>query len=257
MVVTVAVVSLLCHYGVVLADVPVEALVGAWLFDAGAGETARDASGNGHDGKLLGPKRVKGKYGGALEFDGKDDIVEIPHHDAFNLVTYTIVAWVNTGSIRTGLAQSVVGKDDPTGKPRNFGLYVDGGERPDVLGTNYTHGNGGTWQSSYGTTSVMDEQWHHLAATHDGAFLRAYTDGVMEEEAAAPIPPDHNTDPVRIGRWGNPRGDFMKGIMDEIAIFNRALTDGEIESVITGLARVLAVEPSGKLATTWSYLKAR
>ena len=57
-----------------MADFLEEALVGAWLFDEGAGETAKDASGNGHDGELLGPKRVNGKFGSALEFDGVDDM---------------------------------------------------------------------------------------------------------------------------------------------------------------------------------------
>ncbi len=50
-------------------------------------------------------------------------------------------------------------------------------------------------------------------------------------------------------------GDFIRGIIDEIAIFNKALSESEIKSVMTGLARTFAVEPSGKLATTWATTK--
>lgn len=235
-----------------MADFLEEALVGVWLFDEGDGGTAKDASGNGHDGEVRTPEWVAGNFGSALEFDG-DDIVDIPHHEDFNLETYTIVAWVKVGSVRANFAQNVVGKDDPAGSPRNFGLYVDGDERRDVLGTNYTHG--GAWQSEYGITPVMDEQWHHLAATRDGEFLRAYTDGVLEGESGATIPPDQNDESVKIGRWGAPRGDFIVGLIDEVAIFNRALTEEEIGLVITGLAAMLAVEPSGKLAVTWGYIR--
>lgn len=253
-VVLVAVVGLLCSYSA--ADVPMEALVGAWLFDEGAGEIAKDASGNGHDGKILGPKRVQGKHKSALEFDGKDDIVEVPHHEAFDLVTYTALAWINVPKAGD-LPQTVLGKDAPAGLPRNFGVFVgkDLLETFTVLGTNYTQG--GQWKTARGTTVLTDGKWYHVAATYDGEFLRAYTDGEMQGETATAIPPDHNTDPVRFGRWGADRGDFIKGVIDEIAIFNKALTESEIKDVMAGLAIMLAVEPSGKLATTWSRLKTR
>ena len=56
------------------AKVDLESAVGIWLFDDGGGNVAKDSSGNGYDGKLMnGPKWVKGKFGMALEFDGKDD----------------------------------------------------------------------------------------------------------------------------------------------------------------------------------------
>jgi hypothetical protein len=101
----------------------------------------------------------------------------------------------------------------------------------------------------------MDQQWRHLAGSRDDGFHRAYTDGVLEGESPAPNPPDQNAESVKIGRWGAQRGDFMIGLMDEVAIFNRALTEEEIGIVITGLAAMLAVEPSGKLTATWGAIK--
>ena len=70
---------LLCGAGISAANVLEDALVGAWLFDENQGGTAKDASGNGHDGDIQGAKWVQGKIGTALEFDGDGNIVEIPH----------------------------------------------------------------------------------------------------------------------------------------------------------------------------------
>ena len=51
--------------------------IAIWLFDEGQGDVATDSSGNGNDGSLMnGPKRVGGRFGGALEFDGADDYVD-------------------------------------------------------------------------------------------------------------------------------------------------------------------------------------
>jgi hypothetical protein len=242
--------------GVSIAAVPQESLVGAWLFDGKSGQTAEDSSENGHSGEILGPKRVQGKYGTALEFDGKDDIVEIPHDEAFDLVTYTVMAWIKVDGPNGEWQQTVVGKGLlPAGKPRNFGVYVENEPGGFVLGINHTSGN--AWQSTKGTTVIADGVWHHVASTYDGVSLLGYTDGNLEAQNAAANIPDHNTDPVRIGRWAGERGDFIRGIIDEVAILNEALSEDEIKDAMTGLTNAfgLAVKPSSKLATTWSYLK--
>lgn len=247
MVISVALIGLIYAHSV--GDVPEEGLVGMWVFSEGKGDIVRDVSGNGHDGKILGTKWVQGKSNFALEFGGEPDTVEIPHHEDFDLVTYTAMAWINVPK-PTGGWQTVLGKDAPAGQPRNFGIFVDGNDS--MLGVNYT--TGGQWKTARGTVILTDNQWHHVAATYDGQFLRAYTDGEMQGETAETTPPDHNTDPVRFGRWGAPRGDFIEGVIDEVAIFNKALGVDEIKVAMEGLA---PVEVLGKLVTTWAYLRSR
>ena len=198
MVIAVIASGLICGFS--MAEIQQEKLVGAWLFDGNSGKMAEDSSENGHDGEILGPKRVQGKHGSALEFDGKDDIVEIEHDEAFNLVNFTVMAWINVPGPNGEWQQTVVGKGVlPDGMPRNFGVYVENEPGGLVLGINYTSSN--AWQSSKGTTVIADGNWHHVAFTYNGAFLRGYTDGVMEAEQASASVPDHNADPVRIGRW--------------------------------------------------------
>ena len=249
MMVLAALIGLLCSIGVCTADVLEDALVGAWLFDGNQGNTAKDASGNGHDGDIMGAKWVQGKIERALEFDGNGNIVEIAHHADFDLTEYTASAWIKTES--TGKWQTVLGKEPADGSPRNYGVFVAGDTK--LLGVNYT--TGGAWKTAFSKTVAADGKWHHVAATYDGKVLRAYMDGVMEGETKTEIPPDHNTEPVRIGRWGNPRGDFWEGVLDEVAIFSQALTEDEIRDITMNMRDALAVEASGKLAVTWGTLK--
>ena len=242
-------VVLLCSTDICAADVLEDALVGTWLFDENQGNTAQDSSGNGHIGNIKGAKWVQGKIETALEFDGNGNIVEIPHDKAFDLTEYTASAWVKTEP--NGKWQTVLGKEPIAGNPRNYGIFIAG--NTNLLGVNYT--TGGAWKTAFSKTVAADGKWHHVAATFDGKVLRAYMDGVMEGETKTEIPPDHNTEPMRIGRWGAPRGDYMEGIIDEVAIFSQALTEDEIQDITMNLRDALAVEASGKLAVTWGTLK--
>ena len=240
---------LFCSAATCTADVLADALVAVWLFDENGGNTATDASGNAHDGKIIGAKRVQGKIGRGIEFDGNGNIVEIPHHADFDLTEYTISAWIKTAP--TGKWQTVIGKEPVAGNPRNYGIFVAGNTK--LLGVNYT--TAGAWKTAFSKTVAADSKWHHVAATFDGKVLRAYFDGVMEGETKTEIPPDHNTEPVRIGRWGNPRGDFWSGVLDEVAMFNQALTEDEIQDITMNMRDALSVEASGKLAVTWGLIK--
>lgn len=72
----VVLIGMLCSISICAADVLEDALVAVWLFDEDQGLTAKDASGNGHDGDIKGAKWVQGEIGTALEFDGDGNIVE-------------------------------------------------------------------------------------------------------------------------------------------------------------------------------------
>ncbi|MHC4540116.1 MAG: hypothetical protein ACYS74_10100, partial [Planctomycetota bacterium] len=70
-------------------------LVALWKFDDGSGTTAKDSSRNAHDGTLNGdPQWVAGQLGGALDFDGAGDFVEVPHTPSLSITSQiTIAAW--------------------------------------------------------------------------------------------------------------------------------------------------------------------
>ena len=77
------------------AEIQEDTILGIWLFEEGNKDII-DASGNGHDGQVLGnPKIEDSPFGKALSFNGGADKIEIPHDDIFVTPTFTIMAWVN------------------------------------------------------------------------------------------------------------------------------------------------------------------
>ena len=98
------------------------------------------------------------------------------------------------------------------------------------------------------------EEWHHVASTYDGDKIRQYIDGKLDIEFE---PPDGKINSIevvfRIGK-AQTGLDGMIGLVDEVAIYNRALTVDEInQDMENGV--FFAVSPGGKLAITWGQLK--
>ncbi len=225
-----------------------EAIVGLWPLDEGEGNTVADLSGNGHDGNIVGtPKWVGGKFGEALEFNVASDRVLIPHAEELTLMTFTVMAWVKVPAL-TGGWQKIVGKD--AWPPRCYVL-----ELRDTNGVPLvSYGNNAACLLDARTPAV-DDQWHHLAGTYDGIELKIYVDGAIEGQRAKNGEPDPVTNEVYIGGAG--AGNNIVGAVDDVGIFNQALEEEEIKEIMDKGLRmfVTAVEPSGKLATTWGSMK--
>ena len=249
--VTLTVLILLCSMS---ANAAVdENTVAVWLFEEGAGKTVKDASGNGHDGEFAGsPKWVKAKFGAGLEFPGDaGGYVVVDSTKELELETLSIEAWVKVEEA-TGKWQGMVCKQQAGCTNRNYGIWVhvDKSVLHAQIGA-----NGGCAFSIDGTTDITDNKWHHLAFTYDGKMGRVYVDGELETEA-----PNAQTfqsaDPITIGVPNLDNANGLKGIIDEIRISNVERTEKEIkEAMDVGLAQILSVDPGGKLATRWGYLK--
>jgi len=235
----------------------IEGLVGAWLFDTGSGKVAIDASGNGHDGELVGNAgwEKNGKFGSALSCDGTEAYVMVPDSEDFEFDgDFTIACWIQNSQPPSNHSSFVTkGYDKPSG--------AGGDARPWYLLYFLTTGtvdmflrdSNGTNSRAQGVTPVNDGKWHHIVGLKDGDQVRIYVDG--KEDGTAPAVDDtygKNDQPlvfmVHYHRW-------IKGLLDEVAIFNRALSEDEISSLMNGLQSVLAVDTKGKLATTWAKLK--
>ena len=228
--------------GISDAKIDPKAIVSLWLFNEGKGKAAKDSSGHGIDGKLVGdPKWVDGKFGKALEFDG-DDYVDCgaPEELAFGKEYFSVALWMKTeskGDIQMLICLSV----DPWwtfyARDNHVGWEVEtvGGE--EIEGS-----------------SVQDGKWHHLAVVISDGTANLYKDGEFENSGSAPF--DLAAPDVHIATWDT-NSQFYIGIIDEVVIFNEALTEDAISSIMTeGLERVLTVEPVSKLTTTWGSIKA-
>lgn len=227
-------------------------VVAMWLFDEGAGQIVGDSSGNGHDGEFVKtPVWVaEGVLGGALRFSGCS--VRIPHDDSLSLASWSITAWVKLE--HTVVWGYVLTKQKPF-DIRNYTLYIHRDTRVPMADFHCEAG----LRQVMGKTKVDDEQWHHLAGTYDMKALRVYFDGNLEGELAAADTPDTNDGAITIGAdMTDVCGCGIRGTVDEVGLFNRALTKSEIKSIMElGLAEASqAVEASGKLSTAWGKIKA-
>lgn len=233
-------------------SVDVNSIVGIWLFDEGGGNTAKDSSGHGHDGKVPGGvKWVKGKVGDGVEFPGNTgDYISVKHDDSLNLEKWTITVWVKLGKKDW---QLIIQKNVNGSKNvNNYSLYTEPAGR---VNFNFFT-DGGALNLLKGTTPVTDESWHHIAVTYDGSVMKLYVDGDPDGETQTSAKPIHNTDPLVIGGDDRGAGVQVNGDLDEIGLFNLALSENDIKEIMErGLAQIAAVAPAGKLATVWGEVK--
>ncbi len=197
-----------------------EAPVAAYSFDAGEGELAEDLSGE-HDGALENTEWVKGKYGSAIYLDGNDDYVEIPDSPELQLAEeFTIEAWVRPESLETQAVaiskeagnfysyQLFVGSREETGIPEGFLAYEPF-----------------AWEDVEAEDPLVAKTWSHLALTYDGANLRLYVNGELVDTESSP-PAQASVGPLLFG--GNDDEEFFRGRLDEVRVYDRALSEGEI-----------------------------
>jgi hypothetical protein len=224
-------------------------VVGQWLFDEGAGDVAKDTSGNKNDGKVNNAKWVTGKFGKALEFSGSNSNVEIQWAPVLSVEKFTLMAWVNVPGF-TGTWQTIV-TQNTDGPIRNYGTFINnaGG----VIHYSFTFGK--AWQSFDAKTGVVDGKWHHICATYDKESFILYVDGIEDARQARNVTPDTAKTVITIGSWVG--GGWMKGAIDEVALFNNALKPADIKNVISNGVGSKPVDPQGKVAATWAALKAR
>ena len=238
------------------ATIGPETIVGMWLLDDGSGKTVKDSSENGFDGEIVGAVEwtKEKKFGGnGLFFPGDaSSYVTIPHDDSMNLVTMTALAWVKMDKEQTD-GNAPIYKAD--GSNRNYALRLHCCPIPSTNTFYLEFSNPpGSWHNTYNgkeKTILTDGKWHHIAGTYDKKVIRAYVDGVLEgAETAWEGTPDTNKAPIQLGARS------LKGILDDVGIFNIALSQDDINTIMKkGLAGITAVSPADKLATTWGQIK--
>ena len=197
-------------------------LVASYGFNEGSGGSVADGSGNGNTGTISGATRTSGKNGGALSFDGTNDLVTVPDAAALDLTTgMTLEAWVNP-SLLSNSWRTVLLKERPGGMV--YALYAAGaGGRP---GGYFVSGD----EFSALSPNVLPlNAWTHLATTYDGSVLRLYVNGtqVASEAHAGSMAP--STGALKIG-GNNVWPEWFRGLIDDVRVYDRALTAAQIQS---------------------------
>ena len=196
-------------------------LVAAYSFDEGAGTTVADLSGHANTGTVVNAAwTTSGKFGKALVFNGSNTMVTIPDSPSLRLTSgMTLEAWVNPPVNNTGWKDIVYKGND------NY--YLEGATPSGVPMIGITVG--GSPSEAFGTAPLPTNTWTFLAATYDGATLRFFVNGT--QIASQPRTGDiiTSSNALQIGGdsiWGQ----FFQGMIDEVRVYNTALTPGQIQA---------------------------
>ena len=197
-------------------------LVAAYGFNEGSSVQVTDASGQGNTGTISSATWAPaGRFGAALSFNGTSSWVTVADAASVRLTTgMTIEAWVNPAS-STGW-RSVVLKE--TGGGLAYALYAANNAS---LPAGYIHTS--TDVGLNGTTATPLNSWTHLAFTYDGAAMRMFVNGAQVSTRAVTGSVSVASGALRIG--GNSVwGEYFRGLIDEVRIYNRPLNAGEIQA---------------------------
>ncbi len=195
-------------------------LLAHYPLDAGTGTQAHDASGHGHDGTFVGaPAWVQGQIEMALQFDGIDDYVEVPHHEGLTVDDeVTVALWINPERYRSG--NEGWGGIMAKGDPRSYSLYMESDG-------NLHFSTAGVGSSSTGRIPL--NEWSHVAAMVVAGSHAYYINGVPSGGGGSRVvlPGSANSAPVTIGNIDE-TARFYQGMIDDVYIYGRALSSEEV-----------------------------
>ena len=215
LIVQVTLASLFCfnNSAVAQGQAPPTGLVSRWLADGNANDTENLNNGTLQNGATFAP----GKIGSAFSFDGRDDVVLIPHSSSLNLASsHTIAAWAFRTS--TASIQHLVGKRVGCGGDKNFiQLAIAGDAIP--------------------SAALPLNTWNHVAITYNGSSASNYVNGVVVNTSVATL--GNNTAPLLIGSSGTCAP--FAGLMDDVQIYNRALTQLEIQAIMQPIPAITTI----------------
>jgi hypothetical protein len=203
---------------------PHPGLVGWWRFDEGSGSVAGDSSGDGNNGAIHGATWATGKYGQALSFDGSSNYVGIASFASLTGPAVSVEAWVNLSSQSTAYP-------DVVEITQSWGGV--GGMKLQVWNHNQL------WFRVWNAVASVEANtpkwtigtgaWHNVVGTYDGSYAKLYIDGVLFGTGslatnALNVGSPHLNIGVGFGSY------FIKGAIDEVTVYNRALSAVEIQA---------------------------
>jgi hypothetical protein len=209
-------------------------LVGYWTFDEGTGTVAYDYSGNNATGSWGGSDihwtmgRI-GSYAG--QFAGTaGDYVRAAPIPSLNGSGKTVSAWVYH---RDGNQERVVGVFEGVGSAvPQYALFINNSSALRVQLVN----SGGTFFGDiYSSYSLSVNAWHHIAVTYDGSHVIFHLDGVAESHSLTGIIRTDVSPALYIGARGDLySAEDFNGLIDDVRIYNRALSTAEIQAMYRG-----------------------
>jgi hypothetical protein len=200
---------------------PSSGLVASYSFNEGTGTILTDSSGNSNHGTINGATWTTGKYSGGLDFDGIDDFVSIPNSASLDITgnQLTLEAWIypyDNGSVN---GRRIISKRTDAGGSDVYSLHLA------LTGKISFRIDEVSLKS---TNTFSPNTWVHVVGVYNGSSKRIYLNGTLDPAYGGKKDNiDSSTKGVFIGhREAEDR--WFKGIIDELRIYNRSLTQAEI-----------------------------
>jgi len=213
--------------GTVFADLN-DGLVAHYPFKGGA----NDESGNENNGIVHNAILSEDRFGNedsAYYFDGIDDYIKIAHSDSLNLTVYTVAIWCKTDSTTSPVAVVAKGESGDTDK-MEYSLFIK-----DKKAFSWYELSDDTDIEITSENSIVVENWFFLTVVRDeNDEYKIYIDGSLEKNKSDTKSPAKTSSPIYLGVRTNKDSifqDYFKGKLDDLYIYNRALTDSEVQQL--------------------------
>jgi len=216
-------------------------LVSYWTMDNVSGNTLIDETGN-NNGTIYGATQVDGKINKALSFDGVDDYVDCGDKSDFDFSSndFTLSAWVYPMGQVGGWTRNIITKWN-TGSNKGTNEFLlsfygtAGGTRHPIFAIE----SGTTTYSCDSPEEIPLKQWSYILGKREGDYLHIYVNGVLKNSTYIGNVSVNNVGrSLNLGRLGI-SGYYFNGSIDEVMIFNRALSLEEINKLYKrGLSKI-------------------
>ncbi|MDP6754037.1 MAG: CotH kinase family protein [Verrucomicrobiota bacterium] len=207
-------------------------LVSHWPLDGDAGDVVGDHDGEASGGVVFGAKGAAAHTGTAAKFNGSTSTITVPHSTELNPESFTLALWAKSSGGAGAWNSPVTSRHDLNPDSRGYLIYDS---QPSGVWT-FWSGNGtrsGNWQTLDGP-KVKLGQWQHIAITYDNATetKKLYIDGKLRVQQNELVAPNDKT-PFNIGSGSDYGTTYhFEGLIDDVAVWNNALTSREIRNVM-------------------------
>lgn len=215
-------------------------LVARWHMDEGSGSTIDDSSSGSNDGTIAGASWAGadgGRWytsttagfstGDSLSFDGTDDYISVADSSSLDVSSITIAAWIKTGSDVTS-TQYIVSKWNEGTNQRSYAVLIEN------LSVYFLTSQFGTLATvdSQGRATLLTNTWYHVAVTSDGSVKKIFINGELSGTSWAWAYSIHaGTAVFNIGAKDSTPVEPYTGIIDEVSVYNTALSANEIRAL--------------------------
>lgn len=194
----------------------------------------RDLSGNNNHGKINGnPKLVKGIKGEALEFDGDDYVEIVDSNGSLNVDSITIYVLAKSNKLGSEYSENGFIFDKRAVRPDTYSLDIHGTTTDQVQFAITPQGAG--FNSVMSDRPLMDKNWHCYVGTYDGNMLKLFIDNILQSNIKNINGKIESVNPgvLHIGKHTSGNVAYFFGSIDELMIFNKALSESEIKKLYT------------------------